>query len=45
MKKKGYKVETLELQEGEEGGIKSVTLKVKGENAYGYLKAEKEYID
>ena len=40
-KKKGYKVETLELQEGEEAGIKSVTLKVKGENAYGYLKAEK----
>ena len=39
--KKGYKVETLELQEGEEAGIKSVTLKVKGENAYGYLKAEK----
>ena len=39
--KKGYKVETLELLEGDEAGIKSVTLKVKGEFAYGYLKAEK----
>ena len=39
--KKGYKVETLDLLEGDEAGIKSVTLRVKGENAYGYLKAEK----
>ena len=39
--KKGYKVETLDLLEGDEAGIKSVTLKVKGEFAYGYLKAEK----
>jgi peptide chain release factor 2 len=36
----GYKVETLDLQSGEEAGIKSVTLDVVGENAYGYLKAE-----
>ena len=39
--KKGFKVETLDLLEGDEAGIKSVTLRVKGENAYGYLKAEK----
>ena len=39
--KKGYKVETIDLLEGDEAGIKSVTLRVKGENAYGYLKAEK----
>jgi peptide chain release factor 2 len=35
-----YKVETLDLQSGEEAGIKSATLEVVGENAYGYLKAE-----
>ena len=39
--KKGYKVETLDLLEGDEAGIKSETLRVKGEFAYGYLKAEK----
>ncbi len=38
---KGYKVETLNLLPGEEAGVKSVTLQVTGENAYGYLKAEK----
>lgn len=38
---KGYKVETLDLLPGEEAGVKSVTLGVEGENAYGYLKAEK----
>ncbi len=37
---KGYKVRTLEYQEGEEAGIKSATLLVEGTNAYGYLKAE-----
>ncbi|WP_186389270.1 MULTISPECIES: peptide chain release factor 2 [unclassified Stappia] len=36
----GNKVEVLELHDGEEAGIKSVTLKVKGENAYGWLKTE-----
>lgn len=39
--KKGYKVQIVDLLEGDDAGIKSVTLKVKGEFAYGYLKAEK----
>ncbi|MBD1372201.1 peptide chain release factor 2 [Hazenella sp. IB182357] len=37
----GYKVETLDYLPGDEAGIKSVTLLIKGINAYGYLKAEK----
>ncbi|MCG0277438.1 MAG: peptide chain release factor 2 [Thermanaeromonas sp.] len=37
----GYEVELLDYLEGEEAGIKSATLLIKGENAYGYLKAEK----
>lgn len=37
---KGFKVETLDLQAGEEAGIKSATLSVNGPYAYGYLKAE-----
>lgn len=39
--KKGYKTEIIDLLEGDEAGIKSVTMKVYGNNAYGYLKAEK----
>ena len=39
--KHGYSVETIDLLPGDEAGIKSVTLKVSGEYAYGYLKAEK----
>ncbi|MDP4090093.1 MAG: peptide chain release factor 2 [Bacillota bacterium] len=39
--KKGYTVETLDYLPGDEAGIKGVTLAVKGEFAYGYLKAEK----
>lgn len=39
--KKGYQVEILDYLAGEEAGIKSVTLLIKGHNAYGYLKAEK----
>lgn len=39
--KQGYQVETLDYQDGEEAGIKSVTLLIKGVNAYGYLKAER----
>jgi len=38
---KGFKVEVLDFLPGEEAGIKSVTLLIKGHNAYGYLKAEK----
>jgi peptide chain release factor 2 len=37
---RGYKVEVIELQEGEEAGIKSATLQVHGHNAYGWLKTE-----
>ncbi len=39
--KKNYKVEVLDYQAGDEAGIKSVSLLVKGKNAYGYLKNEK----
>ena len=38
--RKNFKVETLDLTEGEEAGIKSVTFKVIGPYAYGYLKGE-----
>ncbi|WP_177167120.1 peptide chain release factor 2 [Salinibacillus kushneri] len=38
---KDFKVETLDYLPGDEAGVKSVTLLVKGHNAYGYLKAEK----
>jgi peptide chain release factor 2 len=38
--RKGYRVETLDLQAGDEAGIKSVTFSVKGPYAYGYLKSE-----
>jgi peptide chain release factor 2 len=38
--RRGYKVETLEMHDGEEAGIKSATLLIKGENAYGWLKTE-----
>ena len=38
--KRGFKVETVEYQPGEQAGIKSVTLLIKGENAYGYAKTE-----
>ena len=38
---KGYSVKVLDLLDGVEAGIKSVTFEVVGENAYGYLKAEK----
>lgn len=39
--KKGFSYEVLDYQNGEEAGIKSVTLLVKGQHAYGLLKAEK----
>jgi peptide chain release factor 2 len=38
---KGFKVEVLDYLPGDEAGVKSVTLLIKGHNAYGYLKAEK----
>ena len=38
--KSGYKVEILEFHDGEEAGIKSSTLLIKGESAYGWLKTE-----
>jgi len=38
---KNYKVQLLDLQDDVEAGIKSATLRVEGENAYGYLKNEK----
>nr|WP_167095105.1 peptide chain release factor 2 [Parvibaculum indicum] len=37
---KGYKVELMERHDGEEAGIKSATLLIKGHNAYGWLKTE-----
>ncbi len=39
--KRNFKVEVLDYLPGDEAGIKSVTLLIKGFNAYGYLKAEK----
>ena len=39
--KKNFKVELLDYQDGDEAGIKSVSIRVKGLNAYGYLKNEK----
>jgi len=36
----GYKLQLIEESEGEGAGIKSVTLQIKGENAYGWLKTE-----
>jgi peptide chain release factor 2 len=37
----GFEVELLERQEGEEAGIKSATILLKGDHPYGYLKAER----
>ena len=38
--RKGYQVQTIDYLEGEEAGIKSVTIEISGENAYGHLKSE-----
>ena len=38
--RQGYKVEILEMHDGEEAGIKSATIMVKGHNAYGWMKTE-----
>jgi peptide chain release factor 2 len=37
----GFEVELLDLQEGEEAGIKDATLEIRGQYAYGFLKAER----
>jgi peptide chain release factor 2 len=37
----GYTVETLDMQHGEEAGIKSASVEIRGPSAFGYLKAEK----
>ncbi len=39
--KRNFKVEILDMLDGDEAGIKSVTFRVSGKNGYGYLKAEK----
>lgn len=39
--RRGFKTEILDMNEGEETGIKSVTIRVEGPYAYGYLKAER----
>ena len=36
----GYKVRIADMQEGEEAGVKSVTLEIDGDSAYGYLRGE-----
>ena len=40
-KRHGFDVSVLDLQPGEEAGIKSATMEIKGQYAYGFLKAEK----
>ena len=42
--KAGFEVEILDMLDGDEAGLKSVTIQVNGENAYGYLKSEKASI-
>lgn len=39
--KMGFSVEILDFLDGDEAGIKSITMQINGENAYGYLKSEK----
>lgn len=39
--KKGFTTEVIDYLDGEEAGIKSVTIEIKGENAFGYLKSER----
>lgn len=41
IERKGYKCEIIDQSEGEEAGIKSVTISVEGQYAYGYLRPEK----
>ena len=39
--RRGFKTETIDFLDGEEAGIKSVTFRIEGVNAYGYAKCEK----
>ena len=39
--KKGFETRVIDYLDGEEAGIKSVTVEIKGENAYGYLRSER----
>ena len=39
--KMGYKTEVLDYLDGDEAGIKSVTIQINGDNAFGYLKSER----
>ena len=39
--KRGFKFEILDLLDGEEAGVKSVTFQISGDNAFGYLRSEK----
>jgi len=38
---KGFKVEMVDIQEGEEVGVRGVTLRIEGDNVYGYLSCER----
>jgi len=40
VERRGFEIELIDFQPGEEAGIKSVTFTASGENAYGYLKSE-----
>ncbi|BCX47768.1 peptide chain release factor 2 [Haloferula helveola] len=39
--KKGYSCETIDWEDGDEAGLRSATIKINGENAYGFLKNER----
>ena len=39
--KRGYEANVLDIMPGEEAGIKSATIEIKGKNAYGYLRGER----
>lgn len=39
--KKGYTTEVLDFLDGDEAGLKSITIQINGENAFGYLKSER----
>ncbi len=41
--KKGFQTEVLDYLDGDEAGIKSVTIQINGVNAFGYLKSEKGF--